>query len=47
MAHHLLGATGQDKMATVGTLARSRYVDLLEITNDDNPNPYDNLLNDA
>ncbi|CAI4218928.1 unnamed protein product [Parascedosporium putredinis] len=44
---HIIYRVPQDKIATVAALARSRHAGLLEITDDDNPNPYDNLPNDA
>jgi len=44
---HIIYRVPQDKIAAVAALARSRHAGLLEITDDDNPNPYDNLPNDA
>lgn len=44
---HIVYRVPQDQIGKIAALARSRNVGLLEITDDDNPNPYDNLPNDA
>jgi len=44
---HIIYRVPQDKIATVAALALSRNAGLIEITDDDNPNPYDNLPNEA
>ena len=44
---HIIYKVPQDQIATVAALASSRYAGLLEITDDDQPNPYDNLPSEA
>jgi hypothetical protein len=44
---HIIYKVPQDKIANVAALAWSRHAGLLEITDDDQPNPYDNLPNEA
>lgn len=44
---HIINRVPQDKIEEVAALAKSRHAGLVEITDDDNPNPYDNLPNDA
>lgn len=44
---HIIYRVPQDKIEEVAALAKSRHAGLVEITDDDNPNPYDNLPNDA
>jgi spherulation-specific family 4 protein len=44
---HIIYRVPQDKIKEVAALAKSRHAGLIEITDDDNPNPYDNLPNDA
>ncbi|KAL5322831.1 hypothetical protein ACEPPN_010810 [Leptodophora sp. 'Broadleaf-Isolate-01'] len=44
---HIVYRVPQDQVANVAAFARSRGAGLLEVTDDDNPNPYDTLPNDA
>ncbi|KAF2223372.1 Spherulation-specific family 4-domain-containing protein [Elsinoe ampelina] len=44
---HIIYRVPQDKIEEVATLARSRHAGYVEITDDDNPNPYDNVPSDA
>ncbi|KAL3418719.1 hypothetical protein PVAG01_10435 [Phlyctema vagabunda] len=44
---HIVYKLPQDQVATVSALAFSRYAGLLEVTDDDQPNPYDTLPNEA
>jgi hypothetical protein len=44
---HIIYKVPQDQIATVAALAKSRHSGLLEFTDDDQPNPYDNLPNEA
>jgi hypothetical protein len=45
---HIVYRVPQDKIESVATLSRSRHVGYLEVTDgDNNPNPYDNVPNDA
>ncbi|KAB8213185.1 Spherulation-specific family 4-domain-containing protein [Aspergillus novoparasiticus] len=44
---HIIYKVPQDQIVNVATLASSRNAGLLEITDDDQPNPYDNLPNEA
>jgi hypothetical protein len=44
---HIIYKVPQDQVANVAALARERHAALLEITDDDEPNPYDNLPNEA
>jgi hypothetical protein len=44
---HIIYKVPHDQIATVAALAQSRHSGLLEITDDDQPNPYDNLPNEA
>jgi hypothetical protein len=44
---HIVYRVPQDKIESVAALSRSRHVGYLEVTDDDNPNPYDNVPNDA
>ncbi|KAI2733367.1 CAZyme family GH135 [Penicillium roqueforti] len=44
---HIIYKVPQDQVATVAALASSRHAGLLEITDDDQPNPYDNLPSEA
>lgn len=44
---HIVYRVPQDQVANAAALALSRGAGLLELTDDDNPNPYDTLPNDA
>ncbi|OGM39733.1 hypothetical protein ABOM_012127 [Aspergillus bombycis] len=44
---HIIYRVPQNQIATVAALASSRHAGLLEITDDDQPNPYDNLPSEA
>lgn len=44
---HIVYRVPQDKIASVAALARTRHAGYLEVTDDDNPNPYDNVPSDA
>ncbi|KAL4874381.1 Spherulation-specific family 4-domain-containing protein [Aspergillus karnatakaensis] len=44
---HIIYKVSQDQIADVAALASSRNVGLIEITDDDQPNPYDNLPSEA
>lgn len=44
---HIVYGVPQDKIESVATLSRSRHVGYLEVTDDDNPNPYNNVPKDA
>lgn len=44
---HIIYKVPEDQIATVTALASSRNAGLLEITDDDQPNPYDNLPSDS
>jgi hypothetical protein len=44
---HIIYKVPQDQIANVAALAWSRHAGLLEITDDDHPNPYDNLPNEG
>ncbi|XMA20860.1 hypothetical protein WAI453_013651 [Rhynchosporium graminicola] len=44
---HIIYRVPQDQVAAVAALALTRHAGLLEMTDDDNPNPYDTLSNSA
>lgn len=44
---HILYRVPQNKIAEVAALSLARGVGYLEMTDDDNPNPYDNVPNDG
>ncbi|OQE02263.1 hypothetical protein PENSOL_c002G03972 [Penicillium solitum] len=44
---HIIYKVPQDQIATIAALASSRHAGLLEITDDGQPNPYDNLPSEA
>ncbi|KAL2856115.1 SGNH hydrolase-type esterase domain-containing protein [Aspergillus pseudodeflectus] len=44
---HIIYKVPQDQIANVAALAKSRNVGLIEITDDVQPNPYDNLPNES
>lgn len=44
---HIVYRVPEDKIAEVAALSSLRCVAYLEITDDDNPNPYDNVPSDA
>ncbi|KAH9214725.1 hypothetical protein DL95DRAFT_502878 [Leptodontidium sp. 2 PMI_412] len=44
---HIVYRVPQDKIAEVAALSLARGVGYLEMTDDDNPNPYDNVPNDG
>ncbi|XMA10228.1 hypothetical protein WAI453_003019 [Rhynchosporium graminicola] len=44
---HIVYRVPQDKVAEVLAISAKRHVEYLHLTDDDNPNPYDNVPNDA
>lgn len=44
---HIIYRVPEAQIASVAAMARDRYAGLLQITDDDNPNPYDNLPSDS
>ncbi|KAJ5472724.1 hypothetical protein N7530_006725 [Penicillium desertorum] len=44
---HIIYRVPQEKVAAIAALAKDRHIGLIEITDDDQPNPYDNLPSEA